>query len=57
VKLSKESVRSLYKIYSDYGVNEKNYGETLAEVHEIWQMVRDQESVKVTADEKTKTEG
>ncbi len=38
MKLSRENVQSLYKIYSDYGAKEKVYGETMQELHDIWQM-------------------
>jgi hypothetical protein len=52
MKLTRENVKSLYKIYSDYGVKEPNYGETMQELHDIWQLF-DRDEIQI---EKTITE-
>ena len=54
MKLTRENVKSLYKIYSDYGAKEKVYGETMAELNDLARLF-DGDEIELEIENKVKT--
>ncbi len=54
MKLTRENIKSVYKIYSDYGVKEPNYGETMTELNDLARLF-DGDELEITISEKVNT--
>jgi hypothetical protein len=49
--MTKEEVASLYRIYSDYGANEKEHPRVMGVLGQIWDAVRDKDEVRLRISE------